>query len=215
MFHLVTVRVVPRPASTFALLPSADEPVPLLLANTVWADRAGVHDALTTTAQLAAWLATVGPRLFDDAGRSYGTVRRSDVETAVQLRAAIRTLAARLTRDPRRRADAAMLGMSAAEATRALNAAAAEAVPVPQLSFPRPRALVRPPDGVRLPVAALAAVASVSVPLLAPPYADDLRACLAPGCVLYFVKDHPRREWCSASCGNRVRAARHYRLHRG
>ncbi len=38
----------------------------------------------------------------------------------------------------------------------------------------------------------------------------ELRACLAPGCVLYFVKDHPRRAWCSTGCGNRVRAARHY-----
>ncbi|WP_433236869.1 CGNR zinc finger domain-containing protein [Streptosporangium sp. CA-135522] len=38
----------------------------------------------------------------------------------------------------------------------------------------------------------------------------DLRACHAPGCVLFFVKDHHRREWCSAACGNRARAARHY-----
>jgi predicted RNA-binding Zn ribbon-like protein len=38
----------------------------------------------------------------------------------------------------------------------------------------------------------------------------DLRACLAPRCVLYFVKDHPRRAWCSTACGNRERAARHY-----
>ena len=43
----------------------------------------------------------------------------------------------------------------------------------------------------------------------------QLRACLAPGCVLYFVKDHPRREWCGPACGNRARAARHYRRHRG
>ena len=34
------------------------------------------------------------------------------------------------------------------------------------------------------------------------------RAVLA--CVQYFVKDHPRREWCSAACGNRARVARHY-----
>ncbi|HEY0690395.1 MAG TPA: CGNR zinc finger domain-containing protein [Kribbella sp.] len=24
------------------------------------------------------------------------------------------------------------------------------------------------------------------------------------------MKDHPRREWCSTTCGNRARAARHY-----
>jgi predicted RNA-binding Zn ribbon-like protein len=33
--------------------------------------------------------------------------------------------------------------------------------------------------------------------------------------VLYFVKTHPRREWCSVACGNRVRAARHYQRGRG
>jgi hypothetical protein len=46
------------------------------------------------------------------------------------------------------------------------------------------------------------------------PDSPRLRACQAPGCVLYFVKDHPRREWCSTACGNRARAARHYRRHR-
>jgi CGNR zinc finger len=42
------------------------------------------------------------------------------------------------------------------------------------------------------------------------PDATKLRACHAPGCVLYFVKSHPRRAWCSEACGNRARAARHY-----
>lgn len=37
-----------------------------------------------------------------------------------------------------------------------------------------------------------------------------LRACLAPSCVLFFKKDHPRQEWCSPACGNRARVARHY-----
>jgi predicted RNA-binding Zn ribbon-like protein len=39
----------------------------------------------------------------------------------------------------------------------------------------------------------------------------ELKACGGPGCVLYFVRDHPRREWCSEGCGNRARVARHYR----
>jgi predicted RNA-binding Zn ribbon-like protein len=33
----------------------------------------------------------------------------------------------------------------------------------------------------------------------------------APGCALFFLKDHPRRERCNPACGNRVRAARAYR----
>ncbi|MEV8411642.1 CGNR zinc finger domain-containing protein, partial [Streptomyces niveus] len=30
----------------------------------------------------------------------------------------------------------------------------------------------------------------------------------------FFVRSHPRREWCSADCGNRARVARHYRRRR-
>ncbi len=40
--------------------------------------------------------------------------------------------------------------------------------------------------------------------------AGPLYPCLGPGCVLYFTRDHPRREWCSDACGNRARVARHY-----
>ena len=54
-----------------------------------------------------------------------------------------------------------------------------------------------------------------AVGLLGGADAARLRACYAPGCVLYFVKTHPRREWCSVACGNRVRAARHYQRARG
>jgi predicted RNA-binding Zn ribbon-like protein len=59
-------------------------------------------------------------------------------------------------------------------------------------------------------MAGIAQVAAGIVELLSGSGADSLRACHAPGCVLYFVKTHPRREWCSVSCGNRARAARHY-----
>jgi predicted RNA-binding Zn ribbon-like protein len=40
--------------------------------------------------------------------------------------------------------------------------------------------------------------------------ANRLRLCERPGCVLFFLKDHPRREWCTPACGARVRAARSY-----
>ncbi|MFE9171012.1 CGNR zinc finger domain-containing protein [Streptomyces kebangsaanensis] len=46
------------------------------------------------------------------------------------------------------------------------------------------------------------------------PRREQLRACTAPRCVRYFVKSHGRREWCKPSCGNRARAARHYRRRR-
>ena len=58
--------------------------------------------------------------------------------------------------------------------------------------------------------AARAHIARDAIALLGGPLREDVRACHAPGCVQYFVKDHPRREWCSAACGNRARVARHY-----
>ncbi|MEU0836714.1 CGNR zinc finger domain-containing protein [Streptomyces sp. NPDC005969] len=41
-----------------------------------------------------------------------------------------------------------------------------------------------------------------------------LRACHAPWCVRYCVKEHPRQEWCTPSGGNRARAARHHERNR-
>jgi predicted RNA-binding Zn ribbon-like protein len=59
-----------------------------------------------------------------------------------------------------------------------------------------------------------AVLAASAVELLAGAHREHLRACPAPRCVLYFVKEHARQEWCSVACGNRARAARHYRQHR-
>jgi predicted RNA-binding Zn ribbon-like protein len=56
----------------------------------------------------------------------------------------------------------------------------------------------------------LGVIASSTIALIDGSQAGELRACGAPGCVLMFVKDHPRREWCSTACGNRARQARHY-----
>jgi predicted RNA-binding Zn ribbon-like protein len=64
-------------------------------------------------------------------------------------------------------------------------------------------------------LAAVAAIAEEAVALFAGPDRRLLRACHAPGCVLYFVRNHPRREWCSDGCGNRARVARHYQRHHG
>jgi predicted RNA-binding Zn ribbon-like protein len=60
----------------------------------------------------------------------------------------------------------------------------------------------------------LAAVAADAIELVTGADRGRLRICGAPGCVLAFVKDHPRREWCSGLCGNRARQARHYRRSR-
>jgi predicted RNA-binding Zn ribbon-like protein len=49
--------------------------------------------------------------------------------------------------------------------------------------------------------------------LLTEPARDRLRLCRAPGCVLFFLQQDPRQQWCSPTCGNRARVARHYARH--
>lgn len=85
--------------------------------------------------------------------------------------------------------------------------------PDPGDSDDEPRAATRTAHSPAL--AAIAAIAEEAVALFAGPDRRLLRACHAPGCVLYFIRNHPRRAWCSDGCGNRARVARHYRRHHG
>jgi predicted RNA-binding Zn ribbon-like protein len=59
-----------------------------------------------------------------------------------------------------------------------------------------------------------ALLAADAIDLLTGPDAADLRACGAPGCQRLLLKDHPRRQWCSTRCGDRVRASRYYHRRR-
>lgn len=180
------------------------EPVPVRLMNTIWADRGGVHDSLCHREHLSEWLQVVGFTTKPI------TVTNDDLATAQRLRNALRRLAALLTEDTRPAAASATKDLNVA--IREINAVASTTT-APRLEL-RQGVLGRDdtPPGRPAP-AALAAVATESVDLLTGADAPLLRACYAPGCVLYFVKDHPRREWCSTACGNRVRAARHYAKH--
>ena len=98
-----------------------------------------------------------------------------------------------------------------------VNSAAAE-LPAPLLALRDSRLELGTHGGASPVTTGLAQVAEQAAGLLGGEDAARLRACYAPGCVLYFIKTHPRREWCSVACGNRVRAARHYqrvREHKG
>jgi predicted RNA-binding Zn ribbon-like protein len=172
--------------------------------NTIWADRSGVHDALTTAGDLSAWLAAVDPAADPIAAR------RADLSRFRTLRDALRRLAALLTGDDRAAAASATAEVERAVAD--LNAAAA-AAPVRPVLAHRDGALTlaSPPANAEV---ALATIAQESIELLGGADGQRLRACHGPGCVLYFLKDHPRREWCSAACGNRMRVSRHYHRHR-
>jgi predicted RNA-binding Zn ribbon-like protein len=209
--------------------PLLGEPLPVELMNTVWADRDGLHDELRDAAGLAAWLQAVAGRFTAGAagggpgGAGPGLALvvpggRAGRELAGQfreLRDGLRGLAAAVTADPRARA-AGTGTPDVAAAVRAVNAACARAPLWSRLTW------ASPPDGPARtlrsagtgPEAALSWIAEDAALLFTSTDAGQLRACPGPGCVLYFVRAHPRREWCSAVCGNRARVARHYQRHR-
>ena len=159
--------------------PRLDQGPVVDLLNTVWADRAGVHDEL--------------------AGAGATTLR--------ELRDAVRVLAADRTADPRPVANGHQERV--AGAVEVVNRVSALAPSWPVLVDGRVAVEYDASEADR----SLGVLAADAVALFGSE--TELRACLAPGCVLYFVKDHPRRAWCSTACGNRERAARHYARHRG
>jgi hypothetical protein len=74
------------------LLP--DEPLPVRLMNTVWADRHGVHDDLTSVDQLRNWFAQTGLAGAAQLGPE-------DLAAFRRLRDATRRIAAHVTEDDR------------------------------------------------------------------------------------------------------------------
>lgn len=106
--------------------------------------------------------------------------------------------------------------MTADRAVAHLNTAAAREPVAPQMDWP-----LEGVPGARLlsaendpHVRLVAALARAAIDFLSGPQRTRLRSCTAPRCVRYFVKSHGRQEWCKPSCGNRARAARHYRRRR-
>lgn len=192
------------PAGRAWMLP--DEPLPVRLMDTIHADTDGTHDELRTPADVDEWLDAAG---FDRSG-THAT--ESELARARALRDAVRRLAAHVTRDSRQAAASPTTDLRAA--LDQVNATAA-ALPAPLLALRDGQLEVGPPAGPSPVTTGLARVAVESVSLLGGEDAARLRACYAPGCVLYFIRTHPRREWCSVACGNRVRAARHYQRVRG
>lgn len=175
--------------------PLHGEPLAVELHNTLYLVRGSLHDGIADQAGAGAWLRSLASELPVDARAARVSVR--DLQ---DLREHVRELL-----------ESAALGEPApAAAVRALNALTAAA----------PRALVGELDGegaVRIdeirpgatPAATvLAALAESALELADATQAPKLQYCGAPGCALLFLRDHPRREWCSSACGNRARQAR-------
>jgi predicted RNA-binding Zn ribbon-like protein len=189
--------------------PLLGEPLPIELMNTIWADTDGGHDELTDRAGLLDWLAAVADRA-ELADLHLANLRDPAALAAFRaLREALRVLAAEATDDSR--PIAAHPASAVRRAVAEVNRASALAPSWPELAWTAAGAQQRLRSAAKPWEVAMSRISGAGVQLFAGP--DELRPCNAPGCVLYFVRDHPRREWCSASCGNRARVARHYARH--
>jgi predicted RNA-binding Zn ribbon-like protein len=174
--------------------PLRDEPLAIELHNTLYIAGGVKTDGL---ANPRAWLEAIADRLPP------GTGARPSARELVALRAAVHaTLHAALDGTP-----------PDDDALAAINHAAARAPRSPRVE----PGLVAGMDhhGATRADIVLAALAADAIELLTGPRLAELRVCHAPGCILMFAKDHPRRAWCSNGCGNRARQARHYRRARG
>jgi predicted RNA-binding Zn ribbon-like protein len=171
------------------------EPLAIDLANTVMVVRDGERvDLLATAADLRAWLDAERTRLGDC---HFALAHLDEVRA---LRDAVHGLlgaAANRTEPPK-------------DALARVNAASAAAPVAPQLVVEAAGALrARERDAGEDRLAQLLGTfARAAIDLVTSPAAAELHVCGAPSCGMYFLG---ARRWCCAACGNRARAARHYR----
>jgi predicted RNA-binding Zn ribbon-like protein len=191
--------------------------------------RGGVADDLAEPAGLTEWVRLHAEEL-DGAGAAAGepvpqpfraaafVADEAALSAVRDLRTAVRSLFARAVRPgPPSPADARRL-LPEGEALARLNGAAATVPVVPRLEWAddgtAPAVVSWATGTVPAYEALTAALARAAIAFLASPDRERLRACHAPRCVRYFLKEHPRQEWCKPSCGNRARVARHHERHR-
>lgn len=181
--------------------PLRDEPLAIELYNTLYASQGEAIDGLADAVSAAAWLDGLGDRIPGD-----GTGPSPSRDELVALRNIVREVL-----------HAVIDGRTPARASiEALNRASARAPRSPAARWRRdhaPQPVVRFHRAQRADIV-LSAIAADAIELITGPARTRLRVCGAPGCVLVFLKD-PRREWCSGTCGNRARQARHYRRIQG
>ena len=185
------VMVAPAPA------PGEERSLGLALVNTALAHRGEPIDLLTDGRAAAAWLDAHGL-----AGCRAAEIGAAEVDGLRRVRAAIR--AAFLARIAEMPLDPDSLGT--------LNAAARGGPRAPQLAWAAagPELEWAGRRGESALDVAVATIAADAIEIVSGPLGESLRACEAHGCVRIFIQDHGRRRWCSRTCGDRVRVARHY-----
>jgi predicted RNA-binding Zn ribbon-like protein len=174
--------------------PGEDRSTALALVNTWRLTAGGPVDDLATPESAAAWLGAHGLSVDGPDALPGGLA---------DLRTAVRELLAAVAEGR----------VPPGNAVAAVNAAARADAAAPQLAW-RESTPVREwfaarPGSVE---AAVAALARDAIEVAAGELGALVRPCEAHGCVRYFLREHARRRWCSTTCGDRVRAARHQRL---
>ncbi|KDN17529.1 CGNR zinc finger domain-containing protein [Amycolatopsis rifamycinica] len=170
--------------------PGEDRSLALALVNT----RRQSADDLGSPGDAAAWLRSrgVGAAVADPAALG----RLTD------LRAAVRELLGALAEDREPSAAAVETINAAARADAAAPALVWRTGPAREWHSTRPGSID----------AAVAALARDAIEVASGELGRLVRPCEAHGCVRYYFREHARRRWCSTTCGDRVRAARHQRL---
>ncbi|MCK0093471.1 hypothetical protein HCA61_21480 [Rhodococcus sp. HNM0563] len=187
-------------------VPLSGEPLALELVNTTYIDggrRGHRVDALTTTDQLTAWVAAHANQLSRElppALAEQACTPRTH-EQFLSLREALRSCLQSVTDD----------SVPSSDSFKAINEFSRYSASRLEISPGNPVVVTRHWEVDDPWLIALGEVASDACSLLMPDRIGSVRACPAPGCILFFVKSHPRREWCSPVCGNRARVARHAR----
>jgi predicted RNA-binding Zn ribbon-like protein len=187
-----------------ASIPGERDHPSLALVNSRHNSRTGPVDHLATPEELGEWLAWRSLVARDAA--SAGAVASptdADLSAAHALRDAVRELFTAAI-DGRSPAPSAVTAVNDASAL----APAADRLRWDPVSGP---VRMRSAAGAGEVERALATLAEDAIGLVCGERRGDLIACEAPGCIRLLLKDHPRRHWCSTRCGDRVRAARHYR----
>ncbi|GAA2135075.1 CGNR zinc finger domain-containing protein [Kitasatospora kazusensis] len=171
-------------------------------ANTRYSVRGQLREGIGTPEELSGWLAAESLALGLEPGAA--SIGEREVAAFLGLRAAVRSVLRTATEGQ----------APAPEDIAVLNAAAATVPSWPELTVSGDTYAVVERTGGGYTDSALAALARDAIAVLGGSLRPELRACHAPGCTQFFVREHPRQEWCGPACGNRARAARHYRKQR-
>jgi len=190
-------------------LPS-HESAPILLMNTISVGRGGaIHDLLADSGELRRWVAAVGNRVdLTPAAAETDVVDPAAAACLVRLRDAIRRLAETHTQDPRPFGESPVPDLRTA--IDIVNDSSALSMVWPEMTWDGNTVGHREVwSGGGFVDALTSTLARRTIELMESPDWNQLRACVAPSCAHFYVKNTTQREWCSPACGNRARVARH------